>query len=163
MKTVLVFLICGLSLCIIDKQNLNKTKHVECYYKSEINSPILIHDAVDGKIIDSLTLKSAMKESNRFEILESEYGWFKLKPYSVEQRNFDNFWVKSNGFFFKAKSIKEDVWMYLYDLPTKQSNRIHRLDNHQEVEVTEVSTLWVKVKFKIGNKRVEGWLPHENY
>jgi len=163
MKVLLVCFLFSFGLCAQDDENVFNSLMVECYYKSETNSPIVIYDAVDGDVVDSLTISNTAK-SYKLKIIEGDYGWFQIqsivndKSSSFQELHYESYWIKNKGLFLKVKNADENTGMYLYDKPTQEANRIHLLENAQEAEITEVSGLWAKVKFIIDNTPVEGWL-----
>ncbi|WP_298896339.1 hypothetical protein [uncultured Psychroserpens sp.] len=167
MKTIIISLLCCLSFLIHGDNNLLSNSYVECYYDKEVKRPILVYDSINGKIVDSLYNIDDKYAWYKLTILESEYGWFKIKkisrlPSSHIDYNYENYWVKNIGFLINADNYSDKHHVYLYDLPSVTSNKIHRLDNFQKVNVIEVDDLWAKVKFTVGKKQIEGWLGYND-
>ncbi|MGB3605536.1 hypothetical protein [Psychroserpens sp.] len=140
--------------------------YTRCYYDHKVKSPLLVYDAVDGHVIDTLYNSARNDAWLRLTILESDYGWFKIKeltitPPSKSKEDYKDYWVKSENFIVfvdhKIDLNSLDV-AYLYDLPSTQANRIHKLDQFQKVMVTEVTENWSRVKFEVDTNEIEGWL-----
>lgn len=157
---IVLFSFCGFA------QNQNQLHYldvVEAYYNKESVKPLYIYDAVDGNIIDTLFNIESKNAYYKISIIESQYGWFKIKnlqrlPESYKNYDYENHWVKSSNFLIHVDNYDEKRVVYLYDLPSKKSNRIHKLDDFQITNVIEISDRWAKVKFKVGKKTIEGWL-----
>lgn len=159
MKTIFVFLLCSLSAF--------SQSYVECYYSKEANNPILIFDQINGKVVDTLYNVDDKSSWYTLAIAESEYGWFKIRdlrrlPSSSKTYSYENYWVKNINFLVNVDNYDETHHVYLYDLPSTNANKIHKLDDFQKVSVTEVSGNWSKVKFKVGKKEIEGWLSYRD-
>ncbi len=138
---------------------------VKCFYENKAK-PIFIFNKKNGSIVD--TLQNAKEENTWYKltITESDYGWFKINtieriPNKNKEHHYKNFWVRNSDFNLYVKNEDEDH-AYIYDLPTTSSNRIHKLDNGQKVQVTEISELWAKIVLIIGEKKVAGWLPYKD-
>ncbi|GFZ85179.1 hypothetical protein GCM10011531_15290 [Aquaticitalea lipolytica] len=163
MRTILVLLLSSLNLIAQDNDKIHYLDFVESYYSKETETPILIYDAINGKVVDSLYNVPSKYSWYKIAIIESEYGWFKIKniqrlPDSYKNYNYENYWVKTSNFLISVDIFGENHIVYLYDEPTKKSNRIHKIDNFQQVNVIETKDLWSMVSFMVGKKKVTGWL-----
>nr|WP_321234870.1 hypothetical protein [uncultured Psychroserpens sp.] len=163
MKIIVAFLLCSFNVFAQDTYDLSREVHVNCYYNNDVKTPILIYDNINGKVVDTLYNSEDKNAWYKLTILESDYGWFKIKRLSTptEQFNYENYWVKSQHFLVSVDSSSDNKNIYLYDLPSTKANKIHKLDDFQKVSVTEVDGNWSKVKFKVGKKEIEGWLGFE--
>lgn len=153
------------SLISIAQHKTHSNDFVECYYDNTSSLPILIYDNINGKIVDSLYNQNNKSTWYKLAIAESNYGWFKIKnlqrlPDNYKDFDYENYWVKNDNFFVAIANYDPNSQVYIYDLPSTSSNRIHKLDNNQDVTITEISELWAKVKFRVGKKEIEGWLNH---
>ncbi|WP_047546257.1 hypothetical protein [Psychroserpens sp. Hel_I_66] len=163
MKFVLLFFLLSLNLTAQDENKIHYRDLVEAYYDNDSKRPLNIYDSINGQVVNTFNVLEGKTNYYKIAILESEYGWFKIKniqrlPSDAKDYGYENFWVQSKDFIIHIDNYDEDHRVYLYDLPTKKSNRIHKLDNFQITSVIETSDLWAKVKCKIGNKKIEGWL-----
>lgn len=136
---------------------------VETFYNKESKQPLFVYDNVDGKIIDTLSNVEGENAYYKIAIIDSQYGWFKIKniqrlPALYENYGYENQWVRASNFMVHVANYDENTRVYLYDLPSMKANRIHKLDNFQKVNVVEISDRWAKVYLGIGKKRIEGWL-----
>jgi hypothetical protein len=145
-----------------EHQDVLQGAYTQCYYSKEAKSPILIYDAMNGTIVDTL---HHIDDNTWYKltILESEYGWFKIKelrtwPTAETSNSYENYWIKNHNFLVSVDHSKDTKYVYLYDLPSKKANKIHKLDEFQKVSVTEVDGQWSKVRFKVGQKEIEGWM-----
>ncbi|WP_298901838.1 SH3 domain-containing protein [uncultured Psychroserpens sp.] len=167
MKTVLISILCCFSLLLTGESYAERSNYVECYYNKDVKKPLLIYDDINGKVVDSLYNINDKNAWYKLTILNSDYGWFKIKnisrlPSSKKQYNYENYWVKNVNFLIDVDNYDETHQVYIYDLPSLNSNKIHRLDNFQKVNVIEVDGLWAKVKFGVGKKQVTGWLGYKD-
>ena len=167
MKFVILLLLSSLSLFAQEKDKMIFLDFVESYYNKESKKPILIYDKINGQVVDSLYNLDDKYAWYKLAILDSESGWLKIKniqrlPSSYKNYDYEGLWVKSNDFLINVEIYNEGQVVYLYELPTKDSNRIHKLDSHQIVNVQEIDGLWAKVNFVIDKKKVEGWLSFKN-
>lgn len=158
-------LCCCFSGMAQDKTTNNE--FVKCYYNLSSHEPIQIYDAIDGKIVKSFYNQNSTNSWYKLAFSESDYGWFKIKriesfPDNFLNSDYQNYWVKSKDFFITIRNHSGNTQVYIYDLPTTSSNRIHKLDPAQEVEIIEISELWTKIKLTVGKKDIEGWLPFKN-
>jgi hypothetical protein len=167
MRIFVLFLLISCNLIAQDKTKSHHDGLVEAYYDKESTNPLYIYDSVNGKVID--TLKNIEDEYAWYKIviLESEYGWFKIKniqrlPNSHLDFGYENHWVKITDFLVTIDNYDDNHIVYLYDQPSTKSNRIHKLDNYQIVNVIETSDLWANVTFMVGKKRVNGWLSYKD-
>lgn len=163
MKVVLLFLLFGINLFAQENDKFHYLEFVESYYKKDFKQPIYIYDDVNGKIVDTLYNNEAKSSWYKIAIIESEYGWFKIKniqrlPNMYKNYGYENYWVKTSGFLISVDIHSENHRVYLYDEPTKKSNRIHKIDSFQKVNIIETNDLWAKVNFVVGKKTVTGWL-----
>ncbi|WP_204345143.1 hypothetical protein [Psychroserpens algicola] len=136
---------------------------VEAYYNKQTPEPILIYDDMGGNVVDTLYNIADKNSWYKIAITESEFGWFKMRniqrlPSSYKNFPYDDHWVKSTNFLVHVDNYDDNHQVYIYDLPSLNSNRIHKMDNFQIVNIIEINDLWSKVKFKVGKKRIEGWL-----
>ncbi|WP_299336553.1 hypothetical protein [uncultured Psychroserpens sp.] len=167
MKVVFVFLISCFSLLAQDQVQFHYTNLVESYYDKTNAKPIFIYNAKNGKIVDTLSNVEDKNSWYKIAILDSEYGWFKIKniqrlPSSFKDFDYEDHWVKTQGFLIAVDNYDVNHHVYLYDEPTKYSNKIHKVDNFQLVAVAETTDLWAKVSFMVGKEKVEGWLSFED-
>lgn len=165
MRSMVIWLCCCF-ICIA-QEKIHQDDVVECYFELASQQSIIIYESVNGKIVDSLLNSSIENNWYKLAVVESDYGWFKIRdiqklPNHKINHVFDNYWVKSNNFQMRIKDYNLTKHVYIYDLPTKASNRIHKLDANQEVLLTEVSGLWAKINFTVGKKEIEGWLPFKD-
>lgn len=140
---------------------------VEAYYNKAVDQPIFIYDAINGTIIDTLKRVDSKYSWYKIAIKESEYGWFKIKniqrlPDLYQNFQYENYWVKNIDFLISVDNFGPSHRVYLYDEPSNNANKIHKIDSFQRVNVTEISDQWALVNFKIGKKYVSGWLRHED-
>ena len=150
-----------------DEVQFKQPKYVECYYNKDVKNPILIYDNINGSVVDTLYNISDKNSWYKLTVLSSEYGWFKIKdlsrlPSSSKHYNYENYWVRNTDFLVDVDNYDDRHQVYIYDLPTLDSNKIHRLDNFQKVNIIEVDGLWAKVKFKVGKKQIQGWLGYKD-
>ncbi|WP_460218911.1 SH3 domain-containing protein [Psychroserpens sp. MEBiC05023] len=163
MKAILFLFLSSLSLFAQDKTKFHYLEVVESYYDNTTDRPIYIYDSTDGNIVDTLYNVDDKYAWYKIAISESDYGWFKIKniqrlPSSYKDFDYEDYWVRTSGFLININSYDDSHYVYIYDLPSTEANKIHKLDRFQRVYVTEIDGKWSKVKFKVGNKVVEGWL-----
>ncbi|MEH6537807.1 MAG: hypothetical protein V7719_15505 [Psychroserpens sp.] len=163
MKGIIFLLFCSLNLFGQDIDKLHNLDFVESYYDSETDKPLYIYDRVNGEIVGTLKNSDAISSWYKIAIIESEYGWFKIKniqrlPNAYKNYDYENHWVKASEFLINVDTYDENHRVYLYDEPTKTSNKIHKIDNFQQVNVIETNDLWAKISFMVGKKKVIGWL-----
>lgn len=168
MKGILFFLLlCSANLFAQDSNKLHYLDFVESYYDRETKKPLYIYDNINGKIVDTLVSTESKNSWYKIAILESDYGWFKIKniqriPDVYKNYGYENYWVKASNFLITINSYNENRRVYLYDEPTKASNKIHKTDSFQLVNIIETSELWAKVSFVVGKKTVTGWLNYQD-
>ncbi|WP_040281828.1 hypothetical protein [Psychroserpens damuponensis] len=144
------------------------TKHhyldfVEAYHHKESKVPLYVYDQINGNIVDTLQPIENALDYYKIAIISSEYGWFKIKniqklPNTLKDYGYENHWVTSKNFIIHVDNYDENHQVYLYDLPSKKANKIHKVNNYQITSVIEISDLWAKVQFQVGKKTIEGWL-----
>nr|WP_321223445.1 hypothetical protein [uncultured Psychroserpens sp.] len=157
-----IFILFSIASAAQESDKYHYLDFVEAFYDNESKKPLYIYDTINGHIIDTLT-NNNKNTYYKIAILDSEYGWFKLKniqrlPEDRKDFGYENHWVKSKDFLIFVSNYDENYKVYLYDLPSKKSNRIHKLDDYQLTSIIETSDLWAKVRFKVGKKTLEGWL-----
>ncbi|WP_323788943.1 SH3 domain-containing protein [Psychroserpens sp.] len=150
-----------------DKTEIHYKDLVESYYDKRSKTPLFIYDSFNGKIIDTLYNVEDKKSWYKIAITDSEYGWFKIKniqrlPNAYINYGYENRWVKTTNFLITVDDFDESHNIYLYDQPTIESNKIHKVDSNQTAKIIETSGLWVKIRFKVDKKFVEGWLSFKN-
>ncbi|MEM5564798.1 hypothetical protein WNY78_06765 [Psychroserpens sp. AS72] len=163
MRFFIVFILISFNLAAQESSKYHYSDFVEAYYDKASEKPIYIYDRVNGNIIDTISIIKNENAYYKIAISDSEFGWFKLKniqrlPEERQDYGHENRWVKSKNFIIHVDNYDENHQIYLYDLPSKKSNRIHKLEDFQITSVVEISDLWAKVKFKVGKKAIEGWL-----
>lgn len=163
MRVFVLFLFISCNLFAQDNTKFHYGNLVEAYYAKESTKPLYIYDSVNGKIVDTLKNIENTNAWYKIAILDSEYGWFKIKniqrlPESHIDFGYENHWVRTTDFLTTVDNYDDNHIVYLYDQPSKKSNRIHKLDHFQIVSVIETNALWSNVTFMVGKKRVNGWL-----
>ncbi|MDG5491628.1 hypothetical protein [Psychroserpens sp. SPM9] len=165
MKRSLLFLFafCSLNLFAQEDDQLHYLDLVESYYDKQTKQPLFIYDRMNGKIIDTLHNIDDKHAWYKIAILDSDYGWFKIKniqrlPGSYKNYDHENHWVRSTNFLISVDVYGENHRAYLYDEPRKSSNKIHKIDSFKRVNVLETNDLWAKVSFVVAKKEVIGWL-----
>ncbi|WP_262732794.1 hypothetical protein [Gaetbulibacter sp. NE] len=163
MRSFILFLLCSFTLFAQDNDQMHYLEFVESYYNKESKQPIYIYDDIDGRIVDTLYNNESKYSWYKIAIIESSYGWFKIKniqrlPDAYKNYDYENHWVKSSGFLVSVDVYGDNHKVYLYDLASKTSNKIHKISNFQKVNIIEISDLWAKVSFNVGKKSVSGWL-----
>ena len=163
MKFLLLLFLCSLNLFAQEGDKIHYENLVEAYYDNNTKRPLYIYDSVNGTIVDTLKPIEAKNSWYKIAIIDSEYGWFKIKniqrlPNLHTNYGYENHWVKTSDFLISVDSFNENHRVYLYDEPTDKSNKIHKIDSWQSVHIIETSDLWTMVSFKVGKKRVNGWL-----
>ena len=167
MRLSIILLLIG---CLGFSQNQEQIHYrdlVETYYNKESTKPLYVYDAVNGNVIDTLNNIEAKNAYYKIAVVDSEYGWFKIKniqrlPESYKNYGYEDHWVRASNFLIHVDNYNEDSRVYLYDLPSKKSNRIHKLDNYQKAHIIEISDRWAKVTFRVGKKEIEGWLDYKD-
>lgn len=167
MKVVFVFLISCLNIFAQDNVKFHYRDFVESYYDKSNRKPIYIYNSKNGDIIDTLSNVDDKNSWYKIAIIDSEYGWFKIKniqrlPSSYQDFGYENHWIKNQGFLITVDNYDTNHHVYLYDEPTQWSNKIHKVDNFQLVTLIETTDLWAKVSFMVGKEKVEGWLNFED-
>lgn len=167
MKPIVFLLLFSLNLWAQDSSRFQYRDVVEAYYDNQNTMPLHIYDSVNGKIVDTLVPINTENTWYKIAIIESDYGWFKIKnisklPNDPKNYGYDNHWVKASGFLITVDNYDENHRVYLYDEPFKTANKIHKVDNFQLVNVIETSDLWAKVNFMVGKKNIMGWLPFKD-
>lgn len=140
---------------------------VESYYNKKNEQPILVYNKINGRVVDTLYNIDDKYAWYKLAISDSDSGWLKIKniqrlPSEYKNYGYENHWVKSSDFLINVDVYNPNKPVYLFELPSIKSNRIHKIDEHQSVNVTEIDGLWAKVKFTIDNKIIEGWLSFKN-
>lgn len=163
MKFHLLLLFCSLNLIAQESDKTHNTNFVEAFYDKETKLPLYIYESINGNIVDTLTNVKAKNSWYKIAIVDSEYGWFKIKnvhrgPNVFKNYGYKNYWVKTSNFFISVDVLDENHRVYLYDEATYGSNRIHKIDNSKPVHIIETSGLWAMVTLKVGKKTVKGWL-----
>ncbi len=75
--------------CNLFAQDIDKTHNadlVEAYYDTESENPLYIYDGVNGNIVDTLKTIEAGDSWYKIAIINSEYGWFKIKDIQLVQK-----------------------------------------------------------------------------
>lgn len=162
-KPIILLLFCSLNLFAQKSDKLHYTNLVEAYYDKNTTHPIYIYDSINGTIVDTLKHIETKNCWYKIAIIDSEYGWFKIKniqrlPNAYKNYGYENHWVKTSDFLVSVDLFSESHRVYLYDEPSIESNKIHKIDSSKSVHIIETNDLWALVSFKVGKKRVEGWL-----
>ncbi|WCO03229.1 hypothetical protein [Psychroserpens ponticola] len=160
---LLLLLLFSINLFAQESDTIHYKNLVEAYYDKETKKPLYIYDNIKGIIVDTLKNIDTKNSWYKIAILDSEYGWFKIKniqrlPNAYKNYGYENYWVKTSDFLISVDHIDKKHRAYLYDEPTNESNKIHKIDSFKTVHVTETIDLWAMVSFKVGKKTIRGWL-----
>ena len=163
MKILLLLCLWSLNLFAQESDEIHFAQLVEAYYDQETKEPLYIYDSMNGTIVDTLTNTETENSWYKIAIIKSEYGWFKIKniqrlPSSYKNYGYKNHWVKTSDFLISVAGFDVNQSIYLYEEPTIESNKIHKLESSKSVHILETSDLWAMVSFVVGKKTVHGWL-----
>lgn len=166
MKVLLLLCLWSLNLFAQENDEIHYAILVEAYYDKETKKPLYIYDSINGSIVDTLINIEADNSWYKIAILNSEYGWFKIKniqrvPNSYRNYGYENYWVKTSDFLITVASFDENHNIYLYEEPNIASNKIHKIDSAKSIHILETSDLWAMVSFVVGKKTVHGWLNYK--
>ena len=167
MKCIVFLLFFSLNLFAQEGHKIHYSNLVEAYYDKETKQPLYIYDTINGNIVDTLQNIEAENSWYKIAIIDNKYGWFKIKnvqrlPNAYKNYGYENLWVKTSNFLISVYVFEENHIVYLYDGPTNESNKIHKIEGIQPVHVLETNDLWAMVSFMIGEKTVKGWLNYKD-
>jgi len=167
LKFYLLLFLCSFALYAQKGEQSHYANLVEAYYDNQTKKPLYIYDSINGSVVDTLGAIEFDNSWYKISIIDSEYGWFQIKNIEKstnesENLGYNNQWVKQDNFLISARSSFETKSIYLYDEPSNTSNKIHKVDDLQIMNIVETRDLWALVSFQVGKKNISGWLKFEN-
>lgn len=144
---------------------------VECFYEQETTELLSIYDKIDGKIVAQLSNSDEIFCWYKLTLLKSKNGWFEIENLMIvpdcsshevnkDINKYKGCWIKKDNLRIEISeiAIEGSKGIKFYSEPSIQSNLVYRSPVYLKTELIEIKDLWAKVRFKLNNKVIEGWL-----